>query len=128
MKQVSRKKLVIGTALVALLLVVAATGAKAVWNEVSWVFKTQYPSSAYTIADSKEIGSFLYSVEFSPREFEWKGKILRFREAWIEEAVSQSHFLAWFPYWKKLGYYRLCFTIEDEEGIIQSLDDDFLIW
>jgi hypothetical protein len=64
-----------------------------------------------SIAEAKSNGIFVHPVYIRPQEVDWRGEPIRFKEAWIEEISRLEHPALLFTRRKRLGEYRLCFTL-----------------
>lgn len=65
----------------------------------------RYPP-CYSIRESKMRGCYLYSLTFEPNVFTWKGKEIKIKEAWFEQA--HERFLIGS---KKASHYNMCVNL-----------------
>jgi hypothetical protein len=97
---------------------IIATVLKWGWNRVFENPSGEIESFSHSSAEAAKRGTLHCRVGVSPNPVSWKGKTIRFREAWVEERFLNSHFLAWFPYAKRVGDYNLCFTLEQGDDVL----------
>lgn len=74
---------------------------------------------AYTVAASKARGAFIESVTFEPSSFQWDGKQVVIKEAWLEHQTElvRIHVIVpfvWDHYeYRQVGGYNLCFNLDE---------------
>jgi hypothetical protein len=113
---------VLGAVIFGLAFVIFAisTCAKAVLNNANL---TDPDQPSYTAAESHRKGIWVSDVELSPQEMNWKGNTVAFNEVWVEHQSKLEHHAVWFPYYKTLDGYFLCFTVKSGEGMLYWLGD-----
>jgi hypothetical protein len=90
-----------------------ATLVKFLHNLLNADFSQSY---SFSVAEAREKGTLVQELAVDPAELTWHGSRVRFKEAWLERRVIQGHFLVWWPYYRRLGGYDLCFTLDEQSG------------
>jgi hypothetical protein len=112
-------------------LLTTATIWKNVWNQVETSLRKEGAHPCWNAAELRARGTLVAEVSIAPAEFEYKGCHFRFGEAWLEEAAERDYCLVWFPCWRRLGHYYLCFRLAEgadvawENGLGFALEDEF---
>jgi hypothetical protein len=77
----------------------------------------EYP--AYSSSESQSRGVFISFVNLEPSKFDWKGKSIAIREAWVEHRSRLFYRIVLipgyveFPLHHQLNGYKLCFTLSE---------------
>jgi hypothetical protein len=101
----------------------------AVLSAIGVLFITWYSSPrsyrSWSVAEAKQNGTFVAQLAVVPETISWKGKKIRFREAWVEERLEENGNLI-IPY-KRTGDYNICFTLQEGNNIFFEPDDPFFV-
>jgi len=106
MKAISRPLIIFFTGIFLIILVL-----KGFSNFITQGYSPDYCS--FSIMESKQIGKFVRELHPDPPSFQIDGKIVKFKEVWLEEKTQLVYLLFMFKTIKKLGIYHLCFTLEN---------------
>jgi hypothetical protein len=75
----------------------------------------KYPP-CYTIRESKLRGCYLYGVTFEPNVIAWKGKEIKIKEAWFEQAHERLLIGS-----KRASHYNLCVTLSAGWDVLRDI-------
>jgi hypothetical protein len=116
-----------GAVIGVILIFLGATGIKVLHNMYVDSANKGDPWPSPNPDQAKQQGNFVCDVTIRPMTLEWRGQKIVFHNAWIEEAVEPAHFLVWFPYYRRVGGYYLCFTLEKGNDVISQFDLSFVV-
>jgi hypothetical protein len=81
----------------------------------------------HSVKEARERGTLIAELDITPRTLEINGQTIEFDEAWIEEAADPDHHFVWFSYYRRVGYYYLCFTISRGHEAFNGVEPPFFV-
>jgi hypothetical protein len=95
----------------------AATAVHAVYNYCFEDFKGRGEYESWSLEEARERGILVTELVAEPRELQVGSGRIQFGQAWIEERSMPTHHFVWLPDERRIGGYRLQFTIAKVTGI-----------
>jgi hypothetical protein len=77
---------------------------------------------------AESYGLLVCRVAVDPVSFNWHGTRIAVEEAWLEEAAEIDYYVLWFPQYSKLGWYNLCFTIQQGRAAFAADSPSFFVF
>ena len=106
---------------VAVPLAAFATGAKALLNAVTEDPKGRGDIESENVAEARGRGVLVAELAAVPSELPAPGGRIRFGEVWVEERALPGHRFVWFPRERRVGGYRLQFTLAEGRELAEGL-------
>jgi hypothetical protein len=94
-------------------LAVIATVGKAILNAASDDFKGYGETESWSVADARDRGVLVAELTAVPNELSVPGGRVRVGEVWVEERALTTHRLVWLPHERRVGGYRLHFSLSE---------------
>jgi hypothetical protein len=108
-------------------LAIVATASKSLLNEAFDDLKRYGETDSWSSEESRSRGVLLSELDAIPAEWPVPGGHVRFGEVWIEERALTTHRFIWLPAERRIGGYRLHFTLADGRGLIRDGDLRFTV-
>ena len=106
-------------------LLMLATAVKLVHNVLYGDFPQSY---SFTVAEARDKGTLVREMTAQPPELTWRGVRVHFNEVWLARRAIEDHFLVWWPYFRGLGGYDLCFTLDERsDQALRAKDRAFFV-
>ena len=112
--------LVAMTLIVGLLTCITASIIKSLYNAAFDDFKGAGETESWNVREARSRGVLVKELVAEPAVLSLPGGQIRFGEAWIEERALSTHRLVWFPMERRIGGYRLQFTLVEGEEFMEK--------
>ena len=97
-----------------------ATCAKGVLNAAFDDFKSEGETESWSVDEARERGVLVSEWTAVPPDFQVPGGRVRFGEVWVEERALTTHRFVWFPCERRIGGYRLHFTLAEGKELMEA--------
>jgi hypothetical protein len=82
----------------------------------------KYPP-CYSVRESKQRGCYLCAVSFEPNVIRWKGKEIKIKEAWLEQAHERLLIGS-----KKASHYNMCVNLSAGWDVLGTAESPFFVF